>query len=300
MRAFPANAGTPVLQLHDLQGDIVGTVGDSESETKLLTKYNGTEFGVPTTGSPPKYSWLGASGASSELSSGTLIQGTVAYQPQLGRALQTQAITPPGEAINGAEGQSYTAQLSAWSIAYANAAAARHVEEGTAEEKRKAQEAEEAILRQCQEEGGCHELEDPIYHYRAWEAKQKGEEITKLAAAGNLTGALGSLFGEVADAMEDYVKGFGIVNVALEWISRYGEFLEACASKLHESGDSHGGCRAQYNSFIWGGSGIPEFFENASISECLKGKTNASSIDGLELGECTLLGYRSEEPKNLA
>ena len=143
------------FRLHDLQGDIVGTVGDSESETKLLTKYNSTEFGVPTTGSPPKYSWLGATGASSELSSGTLIEGTVAYQPQLGRALQTQAIAPPGEAINGAEGQSYHAQLSAWSIASANEAAARHVEEGTAEEKRKAQEAQEAILRQCQEEGGC-------------------------------------------------------------------------------------------------------------------------------------------------
>ena len=144
-----------LLRLHHLQGDIVGTVGDSESETKLLTKYNSTEFGVPTTGSPPRYSWLGATGASSELSSGTLIEGTVAYQPQLGRALQTQAIAPPGEAINGAEGQSYHAQLSAWSIASANEAAARHVEEGTAEEKRKAQEAQEAILRQCQEEGGC-------------------------------------------------------------------------------------------------------------------------------------------------
>ena len=155
LSAIQTNSGAPALQLHDLQGDIVGTVGDSESETKLLTKYNSTEFGVPTTGSPPRYSWLGATGASSELSSGTLIEGTVAYQPQLGRALQTQAIAPPGEAINGAEGQSYHAQLSAWSIASANEAAARHVEEGTAEEKRKAQEAQEAILRQCQEEGGC-------------------------------------------------------------------------------------------------------------------------------------------------
>jgi hypothetical protein len=55
-----------------------------------------TEFGVPVNGAPPtKYSWLGASGVSSELSSGTLVMGTVAYQPQLGRALQTQAVVPP-------------------------------------------------------------------------------------------------------------------------------------------------------------------------------------------------------------
>jgi hypothetical protein len=92
--------------------------------------------------------------------------------------------------------------------------------------------------------------------------RRKEEKKRKKKTKPTVTGALGSLFGEVADAIEDYVKGFGIVNVALEWVARYGEFLEACASKLHESGDSHGGCRAQYNSFIWGGSGIPEFIAN--------------------------------------
>jgi hypothetical protein len=51
-----------MLQLHDLAGDIVGAVEDSESVTKLFSTYNSTEFGVPTTGSPPKYSGLGADG----------------------------------------------------------------------------------------------------------------------------------------------------------------------------------------------------------------------------------------------
>ena len=51
----------PILQLHDLKGNIVGTVGDGESETKLLSTYNSTEFGVPQPGTtPPKYAWLGA------------------------------------------------------------------------------------------------------------------------------------------------------------------------------------------------------------------------------------------------
>ena len=54
-----------VLQLHDLQGNIVGTVEDSESATKLLSTYNSTEFGVPQPGTtPPKYAWLGATGVS--------------------------------------------------------------------------------------------------------------------------------------------------------------------------------------------------------------------------------------------
>jgi DNA-binding beta-propeller fold protein YncE len=290
-----------ILQLHDLEGDVVATAAVSETETKLLTTYNPTEFGVPVNGAPPtKYSWLGASGLATEQSSGAANPGGSTYDPQLGAPLQTEPITPPGAIPNGlGSGSAYVAQVTGMEITSGNEAAKKHAEEGAAEEKAAELAAEEKILQQCQEEGGCHELEDPIYHYRAWEAKQKGEEITKLAAAGNLTGALGSLFGEVADAIGDYVKGFGIVNVALEWVSRYGEFLEACASKLHESGDSHGGCRAQYNSFIWGGSGIPEFFENAAISECLNGKANASSIDGLELSNCTRLGYPSEEPKNL-
>ena len=45
--AIQTSGGTPVLQLHDLQGNIVGTVGDSESETKLEHDYVSTEFGVP-------------------------------------------------------------------------------------------------------------------------------------------------------------------------------------------------------------------------------------------------------------
>jgi YD repeat-containing protein len=150
--ATQANGGTPVLQLHDLQGDVVGTVPLSETETKLQSTYNSTEFGVPVNGPPPtKYSWLGAAGVASELSSGELISGTVAYQPQLGRPLQTQPVTPPGAAINIAEAQSFTAQLASWYIASSNAAAAKTVIEWGATQKAREKEA----LQKCREEGGC-------------------------------------------------------------------------------------------------------------------------------------------------
>ena len=75
-----------MLQLRDLDGDIVGTVGDSESETKLLSTYNSTEFGVPNEGTtPPKYAWLGAEGVSSEPSqgAGTSTQSGASYVPRL-------------------------------------------------------------------------------------------------------------------------------------------------------------------------------------------------------------------------
>jgi YD repeat-containing protein len=84
------------LLLHDLQGDVVGTVGVSEAETKLLTKYNSTEFGVPSgKGAPPKYGWLGAAGVAGELPSGVITQDGVTYVPQTGRPLQTEGVVLP-------------------------------------------------------------------------------------------------------------------------------------------------------------------------------------------------------------
>lgn len=105
LSAIQTSSGTTTLQLHDLQGDIVGTASLSESETKLLTTYNSTEFGVPTTSTPPKYSWLGAGGITSELtSSGVSTQGGSSYVPEIGRPLQTGPIATPGDFANGTGG----------------------------------------------------------------------------------------------------------------------------------------------------------------------------------------------------
>ena len=85
-----------VLQLHDLKGNIVAEAAVSETETKLLKKYNSTEFGVPSgKGAPPKYAWLGAAGVAGELPSGVITQDGVTYVPLTGRPLQTEGIAPP-------------------------------------------------------------------------------------------------------------------------------------------------------------------------------------------------------------
>jgi RHS repeat-associated protein len=47
-----------------------------------------SEFGVPTTSLPPKYSWLGAGEIPTELPSGVMDMGARSYVPQLGRFLQ--------------------------------------------------------------------------------------------------------------------------------------------------------------------------------------------------------------------
>ncbi len=148
IRATQTNGGAPVLQLHDLQGNVIATAALSETETKPLTTYNSTEFGVPVNGSPPtKYSWIGSTGASSELSSGTLTVGTVSYQPQLGRRLQTATVIPPGMLVNGAEGEAYIVQGSAWSI-QANEAQAR-IDEATIQAELQATAEKEAAEKAC-------------------------------------------------------------------------------------------------------------------------------------------------------
>lgn len=95
LAAIQTPAGV-TLQLRDLQGNIVATTEDKETAAGLLTKYNSTEFGVPSgTGTPPKFSWLGAAGVETE-PTGTVVQDGVTYVPQLGRQLQApENLAPP-------------------------------------------------------------------------------------------------------------------------------------------------------------------------------------------------------------
>jgi tripartite motif-containing protein 71 len=115
----------PILQLHDLQGDIVATAVKSETESKLRSTYNSTEFGVPSEGkAPPKYAWLGAAGIFTETTfeSGVSTQNGVSYIPQIARDLQTAPIVPPGAFPNGqGTGSPYSSEIPGWYISLSNA-----------------------------------------------------------------------------------------------------------------------------------------------------------------------------------
>jgi YD repeat-containing protein len=224
--AVQTNGETPVLQLHDLQGNVVGTAALSETETKLLSTYNSTEFGVQANGAPPtKYSWLGTSGISSELSSGTQISGTVAYQPQLGRALQTQAVVPPGMAINGAEGVPYVVQASAWSIQANEAQGQADVRNYEAELQKAAEEEAEQkacpIASMCQqpegEEQGPDEDPEGIYTWQGTMkiAKLFTEWAGELAAEFNGKAGMG-----IATIMVEYEEAELKASIELEACSR--------------------------------------------------------------------------------
>lgn len=96
LTATQTNGETPILQLHDLEGDIVVTIKDKPGETKLASTYNSTEFGVPNGKTPPPFAWLGAGFVKSELSTGVITYGATSYVPQTGRPLQSEAVAPPG------------------------------------------------------------------------------------------------------------------------------------------------------------------------------------------------------------
>jgi RHS repeat-associated protein len=83
---------TAQLELHDLRGDIVGQVADTEGGYTPEELYVSTEFGVPTTASPPKHGFLGGLGLKTELPSGVMTMGARSYVPQLGRFLQDDPV----------------------------------------------------------------------------------------------------------------------------------------------------------------------------------------------------------------
>jgi RHS repeat-associated protein len=98
LTATQSNLSEPVLQLTNLHGDIIATAYLSETATALASKADTSEYGVPTTSLPPKYSWLGSLDIPTELSSGVLDMGARSYVPQLGRFLQPDPI--PGGSAN--------------------------------------------------------------------------------------------------------------------------------------------------------------------------------------------------------
>jgi hypothetical protein len=164
----------PVLELHDLEGNIVGAVEDNETVTKLASTYNSTEFGVPNEGKiPPKYAWLGAAGLSTETSfgSGVATQGGASYVPQVARALQTAAVVPPGAFPNGSPGTQFTAApVTAGAIAGAQEIATQFWQRAEAERQKAKEEEERKQLEECRAEGGCgalgpgeEEFGDPIH-----------------------------------------------------------------------------------------------------------------------------------------
>jgi streptogramin lyase len=151
LTAVQTNGETPILQLHDLEGNVVATLRDKIGETSLLSSYNSTEFGVPNAGkTPPKFAWLGATGVESSLASGVVTYGSTSYVPQTGRPLQSEQVEPPGLPGGSGSGAAYTAQEEPWNMQ----GAARAGAEAPGLEAAREQEALEAAMAAAEGGGG--------------------------------------------------------------------------------------------------------------------------------------------------
>lgn len=237
----------PVLQLHDLQGNVVATAALSESETKLLSTYNSTEFGVPQTGSAaPKYAWLGASGLSTELpTSGVVTTSAGSYVPEIGRTLQTGPIASPAAFPDGTGGvgiieASYIAALAEQmkAIAVEHEAALEAAARQEAEERARLEECPPTACGPWPDEGGAEGAEEDPTGILWWKAAE------------DRAGLFRGWAHEVADAAEKFHWDIGSGIAALlydkaEAAESAADWLESCARTV-KGFKPHGVCWLSY------------------------------------------------------
>jgi RHS repeat-associated protein len=187
--AVQNNGETPVLQLTNLHGDIVATAYLSETATALASSADTSEFGVPTTSLPPKYSWLGADEIPTELPSGIMDMGARSYVPQLGRFLQpdprpggsANAYTYTfGDPVNSSDPSGeLTYGFSGWLSAANNQQAQEVVAREVA---RETLEREEAERRAAEAQAAAEAVAGPQYGGEEEEWEEEGEEEYEYAS----------------------------------------------------------------------------------------------------------------------
>ncbi len=173
------NGEAPVLQLANLHGDIVATVALSELATGLTSSGDSTEYGVPRTGSPAKFSWLGAGGLQTELASGVIAMGARSYVPQLGRFMQPDPVAgggPNSYAYTNADPVNESDPMGEYSATISSAIAEGIFEEAAeiaaqqAAEEAAARAAAEAAASAAESEGEAYSGQVPEggEPYEAW------------------------------------------------------------------------------------------------------------------------------------
>jgi RHS repeat-associated protein len=91
MVAAVDQAGTALLHLTNLHGDVVATASTSATATSLASAGDQTEFGIPRTSSG-RHGWLGGYGRAKDSATATLLMGARVYLPTIGRFLQVDPV----------------------------------------------------------------------------------------------------------------------------------------------------------------------------------------------------------------
>jgi streptogramin lyase len=217
--ATQTNGETPVLQLHDLQGDVVATIGDKAGEAKLLSSYNSTEFGVPRGGkAPPKFAWLGAAGVESSFSTGVITYGATSYVPQTGRALQSEQVEAPGHGGGSGLGAPYMMQEEPWVMQGAALSAAEAPGLEAAREQAAFDAALGAVVDPWEQKFyNLKEAEDKAEKY--FEAESTAVVLSMFDLPSEFLELLGKVTGDAVSEFDD----------AYKWLYDAGEKLRKCA-----------------------------------------------------------------------
>lgn len=281
LTAVQTNGETPILQLHDLQGNVAATLRDKTGETSLLSTYNSTEFGVPNAGkAPPKFAWLGAAGVESSLTSGVITYGSTSYVPQTGRALQSQQVEPPGLPGGSGSGAAYTAQEEPWNMQ----GAARAGAEAPGLEAARELAAAEAALRAAIAAGG----DDPVIYMFQKDAIRVGEVLNGVDSWAKVWEAVFTVLGlgDPVGALEAAVVGVISLSVMEDWLHDAGSKLESCG-KNTENWVSL--CRLKYESLLGGKFINP--YSDPEVDKCgtYEWTWNKGKLDPGEGWECRAL-----------
>lgn len=163
LAAIQTNGEAPVLQIEDLHGSVVGTASLSETATAPLSKGDSTEYGVPRTSSPPKYSWMGGFALPTEFPSGIVAMGARSYAPVIGRFLQPDPIEGGsanaysytyGDPVNTADPSGeFTVATPGWVVGFLSkeAEAATEAAIQRAAEEQAAREEAEQVAKEAEE-----------------------------------------------------------------------------------------------------------------------------------------------------
>jgi YD repeat-containing protein len=298
--AIQTNGETPVLKIHNLKGDIVGEAAMSETETKMINPHDTTEFGVPI-GSAPKYSWLGASGVTSEFTAtGTATQNGKSYVPQLAREVQVAPVEPPGARPGGSySGTPYITSLSPETIADvgSNGAAAPAVQAQRAREQ--AEAACRADPEACSEDpswsgdvsiAAAESLSGTLlgteiaYYVSGGTVAELAEKVVEILAEHVNVNFLTKL----KEVLQKGIFGYSMDEVA-HWAFQVGAYLQTCTEKAAQGVDDpkHPHCWLDIPTVIRhpykGGPGIeiPNFGVEPIVGYCPYGKYSECLIQNM-------------------
>ncbi len=236
---------TPILQLHDLQGNVVATIKDKAGETKLESTYNSTEFGAPNGGKePPKFAWLGAAGVEKSLASGVITEGATSYVPQTGRTLQSEEVVPPG-LPDGSGGAAATFHGAAWNLEGIGRVGAEAPGKEAGREREAAEAACRADLESCSEDPAWSG-DVSISAAEAISGALEGLEIVYYVGGGEVAKKVLDILAEhvginylsqLKEIVEHAVFGYSADEVA-KWAFSMGNLLNTCAEAAR-SGEDH-------------------------------------------------------------